>query len=61
MDDLAGLSRRHCDMQEMVWDIENNTERERYCVNSNKSSYLCFNLPKRETQDIELVMSGDKK
>ena len=32
-DDLAGLTRRHHDMQVMVWDIENNTERERYCVN----------------------------
>ena len=59
-DDLAGLTRRHRDMQVMVWDIENNTERERYCVNPNKSSYLCFNIPKYETQGIELVMSGEK-
>ena len=43
-------------MQVMVWDIENNTERERYCANSNKSSYLCFNIPKHETQGIELVI-----
>ena len=35
-DDLAGLTRRHRDMQVMVWDIENNTKRERYCVNPNK-------------------------
>ena len=59
-DDLAGLTRRHRDMQVMVWDIENNTERERYCANPNKSSYLCFNIPKHETQGIELVMSGEK-
>ena len=47
-------------MQVMVWDIENNTKRERYCINPNKSSYLCFNIPKHETQGIELVMSGEK-
>ena len=29
-------------------------------MNPNKSSYLYFNLPKRETQDIVLVMSSDK-
>ena len=29
-------------------------------MSPNKSSYLCFNLPQRETQDIELVLSGDK-
>ena len=58
-DDLAGFTRRHRDMQVMVLDIENNTERERYCVNPNKSSYLCFNIPKHETQGIDLVMSGE--
>ena len=56
VDDLARLTRRHRDMQVMVWDIENNTYRERYCVNPDKSSYLCFNIPKHETQGIELVM-----
>ena len=30
-DDLAGLTRRHRDMQVMVWDFENNTEREILC------------------------------
>ena len=59
-DDLAGLTRRHRYMQVMVWDIENNIERERYCVNPNKSCYLCFNIPKHETQGIELAMSGEK-
>ena len=29
-------------------------------MNPNKSSYLCFNIPKHETQGIELVMSGEK-
>ena len=47
-------------MQVMVRDIENNTKRERYCVNPNKSGYLCFNIPKHETQGIELVMSDEK-
>ena len=60
VDDLARLTRRHSDMQVMVWDIENNTERERYYVNRNKSSYLCFNIPKHETQGIDLGMSGEK-
>ena len=59
-DDLAVFARRSCDMQVMVWDIENNTERERYCANPSKSSCLCYNLPKRDAQGIELVMSGDK-
>ena len=55
-DDPTVFARRSCDMQVIVWDIENNTERERYCVNPTKSSCLCSNLPKRD----ELVMSGDK-
>ena len=59
-DDLAVFARRSCDMQVMVRDIKNNTERERYCVNPTKSSCLCYNLPKRDAQGIELVMSGDK-
>ena len=58
--DLAIFARRHCDMQVMVWNIENSTERERYCVNPSKSGCLCYNLPKRDSQGIELVMSGDK-
>ena len=60
VDDLAVFARRSSDMQVMVWDIENNTERERYCVNPTKSSCLCYNLTKRDAQGIELVMSGGK-
>ena len=59
-DDLAVLARRYCDMQVMVWDIENNTQRERYCVNPSKSSCLCYNLPKCDRQGVELVTSGDR-
>ena len=59
-DDLAVLARRYCDMQVMVWDIENNTQRERYCVNPSKSSCLCYNLPKCDRQGVDLVMSGDR-
>ena len=47
-------------MQVMVWGIENNTQRERYCVNPSKSSCLCYNLPKCDRQGVELVMSGDR-
>ena len=60
VDELAVFARRSSDMQVMVWDIENNTGRERYCVNPTKSSCLCYNLPKRDGQGIELVMSGGK-
>ena len=42
-DDLAVLAREYCDMQVILWDVENNTDRERYCVNPTMCSCLCFN------------------
>ncbi|MEW8547538.1 MAG: reverse transcriptase family protein [Candidatus Thiodiazotropha sp.] len=59
-DDLAVLARKYSDMQVMLWDVEDNTNRERYCVNPNKSSCLCFNPSRYDAQKKELLMSGDK-
>ena len=57
-DDLAVLARRYCDMQVILWDVEDNTDRGRYCVNPTKCSCLCYN-PSKNRQNIELVMAGE--
>ena len=56
-DDLAVLARRYSDMQVILWDVGDNTNRERYCVNPSKCSCLCYNVQKKQ-QEIEIVMSG---
>ena len=58
-DDLAVLARRYCDMQVILWDVEGNTDRERYCVNATECSCLCYN-PSKNRQNNELIMSGEK-
>ena len=58
-DDLALLARKHNDMQVMLWDVENNTSRERYCVNPTKSCCLCYS-PIRNMQTADLYIAGDK-
>ena len=52
-DDLALLARKHSDMQVMLWDVENNTSRERYYVNPTKSCCLCYS-PIRNMQTADL-------
>ena len=42
-DDLAVMARRHSDMQVMIWDVENNTDMERYCLNPTKSCCQSYN------------------
>ena len=48
-DDLAVLARRYSDMQVILWDVGDNTNRERYCVNPSKCSCLCYNVQKKKT------------
>ena len=55
-DDLLVLARKHCDM----YVVEDNTNRERYCVNPNKSSCLCYSPSRCDAQQNELMMDGDK-
>ncbi|MEW8545672.1 MAG: reverse transcriptase family protein [Candidatus Thiodiazotropha sp.] len=57
-DDLAVLARKYNEMQVILWDVENNTIRERYCVNPTKCSCLCFN-PLRKQQTSDLSMAGE--
>ena len=55
-DDLAVLARRSSDKQVIIWDVENNTDLERYCVNPSK----CYNALRKDKKDIEFMMNGDK-
>ena len=50
-DDLAVMSRKYSSQQIKIWDVENNTQRERYCVNPSKSSTLVY--PYAKSNDIE--------
>ena len=59
-DDLAVMARRHSDMQVMIWDVENNTDMERYCVNPTKSYCQSYNASSKDDKGFELIMSGDK-
>ena len=59
-DDLLVLARKYRDMQVILWDVDDNTNRERYCVNPNKSSCLCYNPTKCEARQSDLMMAGDK-
>ena len=59
-DDLLVLARKYRDMQVILWDVDDNTNRERYCVNPNKSSCLCYNPTKCEAWQSDLMMAGDK-
>ena len=59
-DDLAVMSRKYSSQQIKIWDVENNTHRERYCVNPSKSSTLVY--PYAKPIDIEctsIFMGGD--
>ena len=46
-DDLALLAKEKSDIHVMVWDAENGAGRERYCIHSQKSHTLLYNLVKR--------------
>ena len=59
-DDLLVLARKYRGMQVILWDVDDNTNRERYCVNPNKSSCLCYNPTKCEAWQSDLMMAGDK-
>ena len=59
-DDLLVLARKYSDMQVILWDVEDNTNRERYCVNPSKSCCLCHNPSRCEVKENGLMMSGDK-
>ena len=60
-DDLAVFARTYCTQQVKIWDMEDNTNRERYCVNPVKSStlfYLFGHTPENVNTDI--CIAGDK-
>ena len=59
-DDLAVMARRHSDMQVMIWDVENNTDMERYCVNPTKSCCQSYNASSKDDKGVELIMAGDR-
>ena len=59
-DDLAVMSRTFSSQQIKIWDVEDNTQKERYCVNPSRSSTLLY--PYERSNDVEctdIFMAGD--
>ena len=60
-DDLAVFARTHSMQQVKIWDVEDNTNRERHCVNRVKSSSLYYPFGRtRENEITDIRMAGDK-
>ena len=60
-DDLAVFARTYSTQQVKIWDMEDYSNREKYCINPVKSStlyYLFGHTPENENTDI--CMAGDK-
>ena len=51
-DDLAVLSRDPGPQQVKVWDVDNNTRKERYCVNPSKSTTLLYHFARGGVSNI---------
>ena len=51
-DDLGVLARSYGSQQIKIWDIDNNTCRERYCVNPVKSSTLFYNFSRGSGSEL---------
>ena len=56
-DDLAVMSRSYGAQQIKIWDVDDNTCTERYCVNLGKSSTLCYQASSEYT---DIFMADDK-
>ena len=60
-DDLAVMSRSYGSQQVKVWHVDNNTCRERYCVNPVKSSTLFYHFNRKVNRECtEILLAGDK-
>ena len=63
-DDLAVMSRSYgqCGAQQIkIWDVDDNTCRERYCVNPGKSSSLCYPFGRKSSSEsTDIFMADDK-
>ncbi|MCG8110719.1 MAG: reverse transcriptase family protein, partial [Candidatus Thiodiazotropha endolucinida] len=59
-DDLALLARNKSEMQIMVWDVENNADRERYCIHPTKSHLLWYTRCKNKDTDFDIFLSGER-
>ena len=59
-DDVAVMSRKYGSQQIKIWDVEKETQRERYCINPPKSSTLFFNFAKSsDSECTDIYMAGD--
>ena len=47
-------------MQVMVWDVENSSDRERYCIHPAKSHLLWYSPHKKNDTDFDIFLSDDK-
>ena len=59
-DDLALLARDRAEKQVMVWDVENSSDRERYCIHPAKSHLLWYSPHKKKDTDFDIFLSDDK-
>ena len=59
-DDLAILAGSKSENQVMVWDVEDSSNRERYCVHPAKSHILWYKLGKKDNSDLDVFL-GDAR
>ena len=59
-DDLAILAENKSDSQVMVWDVEDSSNRERYCVHPAKSHILWYKFGGKDDSDLDVFL-GEKK
>ena len=60
-DDLAVMSRSYGAQQIKIWDVDDNTCRERFCVNPGKSSTLCYPFDRKSSSEsTDIFMVDDK-
>ena len=59
-DDLAILAGSKSENQVMVWDVEDSSNRERYCVHPAKSHILWYKFGKKDNSDLDVFL-GDTR
>ena len=59
-DDLAILAGSKSENQVMVWDVEDSSNRERYCVHPAKSHILWYKFGKKDNSDLDVFL-GDAR
>ena len=59
-DDLALLALYKSDMQVIVWDAENEADRERYCIHPTKIHTIFYNFGRNSDSELNIFLSEDR-